>query len=429
MNNLLHFGQLRDNLTSLFETIPFPDFGWWLITRDHISLAELVTACQFIYSLKGDKYINLSPDNYNQLHQALGRTVPEGGAGQTLRRHLFLNMVSPLCLLERKYPGRWDSVRLAHAGVQIAQGYPPSLALENQLQQIKFAQQPWSPKDRANRYSAFSVSPHYVLLNVLKRCEGWLDRTEYRLFVARHRKNIGLQSVIRNIHSFRILLPEQQRELLELEKNLFGNARKKYSNWCDMDLHIFSLMSLGTTFLRIRNQLVLAEHTKDRPQQIVVGQATTPQQIELRQPPSSPDFSTPPPPPIQGNTGYYAETLVASLFRAEGYEVVEYTRVKGYGFDLWVKNINTNNVFFIEVKSSQGQMSSLTLTAAEFQAARQYREHYLVFIVEEIDQPSQSIWVVQNPAQRIPTLNTPKQTVEHRAARSSWLGAAQQYSR
>lgn len=424
---MLSFEQLFQRIRILFESLPFPDFGWWLITRDHISLAELVTTCQFIHSLGGDNFIRLIDDNYNQLHQALGRVVPSGGAGQTLRRHLLLNMVSPLCLIERRRPGSWERIKLTPAGVQIAQGYPPASTMENQLQRIRFAKKPWSPPSRAERYSLFSVSPHRVLLNVLQGTEGLLERNEYRLFVARHRTNRDLQNVIQNILSFRKFIPQQQRLLFDYERHQFGNARKKYSNWCDMDLHIFSLMSLGTTFVRLRNRLVLTQPIETRPPHIVVGEPPSPQQIELRRPPSSPGLSIPPPPPIQGNTGYDAETLIGNLFRSDGYEVVDYTRVKGYGFDLWVKNPHTNDVFFVEVKSSQGRMSSLTLTEAEFRAAIEYGEHYLIFIVEDIDQPSHRIWVVQNPAHQIPDLAKPQHSVEHRAARSSWISTAKKY--
>ncbi len=425
---MLNFAQLQRVVQKIFTNLPSPDHGWWLITRDHIAFSELVTACQYFFTNARRNFISLSSVDYNQLHQALGRKVPMGGAGQTLRRHLLLNMMTPLGLIERRHPNKWDKIRLTKAGQQIAQGYLPALILEQRLRQIKFAKQPWSPPDRVERYSAFSVSPHHVLLTVLRRTSGYLDRHEYRLFVAHQRNHKNMKIVIQNILSFRNLSHEQQKKFLNYERKQFGNAKKKYSNWSDMDLHTFSLMSLGTSFVRVGHELRLTQHIEARPQHIVIEESTNPLQIVIRRPLASPVPPTPPSPPIQANTGYDAEMLVASLLRAEGFEVFDYTRTRGYGFDLWIKHFQTGDIFFVEVKSSQSQLSSLTLTALEFQAAQQYGENYLLFIIEELRQPNPNIWVVQNPVQQIPNLAQPRRAIEYRSARSSWLAVSKPYN-
>ena len=155
--------------------------------------------------------------------------------------------------------------------------------------------------------------------------------TDYSLHI--NVATVACTVVVERVNSFRGLTSTQQQSLLDYERHQFGRASKKYSNWCDMDLHTFSLMTSGISFVRVRNQLTLTQPMAARRPYIVVGQPASPEQIGVRQPSPILGLSTPPAPPIQANTGFDAELLVSNLLRRDGFEVIDYTRVRGYGFD------------------------------------------------------------------------------------------------
>ena len=338
-------------LQELYSALPNYNYGWWLTTRHHLDVASLVTAVQFLYGRFGRNDSFLSNDDYNDLQRALGRNVPSGGAKMVLNRQMLLNMWRPLKLVERNREDRINPFRLTDYGLELAQTTEPRRVLESILREIIFVNADWTRPTTMNSYEGISVRPHRVLKTALDNLEGYLTRDEYRLFIARMRRGDenSVSQAIMLIRDFRSSSQAERNSLLSLELPIFPSG-KSFPNWVDMDLHTFSLFALGTQFRRIDKVLVLAGTAVDATAAnafvFPVGnssvQATIPENlrrplcrhVSLRTPDFDPELDTPPTPSIEANNGQEAEGFVKRLLEANGFEVRDFSRFRGYGFDL-----------------------------------------------------------------------------------------------
>ena len=434
---------LHQWLQALYQGVPNHNYGWWLTTREHQDVATLVTAVQFVYGRFGRQRGSLSYDDYNDLQRALGRAVPAGGARTVLNRHLLLNMWRPLGLLERIQNNRINPFRLTDHGLELAQTTEPRRVLESILREIRFVHANWTRPQVMTSYTGIAVHPHQVLSAVLEGVGGYLGRHEYRLFVSRMRLDDqdSINEAIELIRDFRASSDATRNQLIALESPIFP-GKKSYQNWVDMDLHTFSLFALGTQFRRNDTVIVLAGTAVDAtvanafvfPQGSASVETTVPEsvrrpgrrQVALRTPAADPTFDIPPPPSIETNSGQEAEGFVRRLLEANGFEIRDFSRFRGYGFDLWARHPATGSVYYCEVKSSTGTLGSIEFTRLEVEAAEKYRERYVVFCVENFDSSGSTgeVWAIQDPWGDLPSVQTPKTTTTYSAPRSEWLTVA-----
>ena len=248
-------------LKDMYDSLPSSHYGWWLTTREHQDVATLMTAVQFIYGRFGKQPGFLSDHDYDDLQRALGRSFPKSGAKTVLDRHLLLNMWRPLRLLDRVRTNRRNPFQLTDYGLELAHSTEPRRVLESILRDMTFVHAEWSRPGVTASYAGISVRPYEVLKAVLNGVGGYLAREEYRLFVSRMRMDDdnSINEVIELIGDFRTQSENTRASLLALEATLFPkNKTKTYQNWVDMDLHTFSLFSLGTQFRRNDTVLVLS---------------------------------------------------------------------------------------------------------------------------------------------------------------------------
>ena len=435
---------LHQWLLALYQGLPNHSYGWWLTTREHQDVATLVTAVQFLYGRIGRQATSLSDDDYNDLQRALGRAIPADGAKTVLNRHLLLNMWRPLRLLERVQNGRINPFRLGDQGLELAQTTEPRRVLESILGEIRFVDSDWTRPKVVTSYSGISVRPHHVLSAVLKGVDGYLTRNEYRMFVSRMRfdSEPSISEAIELIKDFRASPETTHIQLLALEAPIFP-SKKTYQNWVDMDLHTFSLFALGTQFRRNETVLVLAGTPVDAtvanafvfPQGGIPVQTTVPEnlkrpirrQVALRTPVANPALDVPPLPSIETNSGQEAEGFVRRLLEANEFEVRDFSRLRGYGFDLWALHPTTGSIYYCEVKSSTGTLGNVEFTRLEMEAAEKYRDRYVLFCVEKFDSSESTgdVWAVQDPWGCLPSVQTPRTTTIHSAPRSEWLAIAE----
>jgi hypothetical protein len=179
-----------------------------------------------------------------------------------------------------------------------------------------------------------------------------------------------------------------------------------------MGLHTFSLFSLGTTFIRDGHKLVMIQQVPST--RIAEGSGRAMQLRVLDDVPDSTELEYPPVSNI--NVGTEAEAFVAKILRANGWRVVFYSRKKGYGFDLWAKKDRKTMV--LEVKSSLSNLSSITLTPNEYEAAQHYKNNYFLMMVENISSDSPTVKMIQNPLSKLSTVQV---TVEsYRISANNW---------
>ena len=435
--------ELEQWLQAQYQSLPHHNYGWWLTTREHQDVAILVTTVQYLCGRFGGQAISLSDNDYNQLQRVLGRAIPSNGAKTVINRHLLLNMWRPLGLLERARTGIINPFWLTDRGLELAQAGEPRKVLESILREIRFVDTDWTRPTVIASYDGISVRPHRVLSTVLEGVEGYLTREEYRLFVSRMRSDDepSLTEAMRLIEEFRAAPESTRNRLLALEAPLFPGT-KSYQNWTDMDLHTFSLFALGTRFRRNGTVLVLSGRPVDAivANSFVFPEGTAPvevkvpevvrsprrRQVALRTPKVDPALDLPPAPSIQANNGQEAEGFVSRLLEANGFEVRDFSRFRGYGFDLWARHPAAGVAYYCEVKSSTGYLGTIEFTRLEIQAAEQYRDRYIVFCVEQFVSSASTgeVRTVQDPWGHLPAVQTPKTTTTHSAPRSEWLSAS-----
>ncbi|MCY4093221.1 MAG: DUF3883 domain-containing protein, partial [Caldilineaceae bacterium] len=327
--------------------------------------------------------------------------------------------------------------------LELAQTAGPRSMLENILKEIRFVDSRWTRPTVQKSHAGISVHPYRVLLSILSNVDGYLARDEYRLFVARMRNDdvSTIENSVEMIMRYRTLSSHDRSRLISMEEPIFP-SRKPYSNWADMDLHTFSLFALGTRFGRNGQTLVLAGTSTDAnlsnsyivPENTAESQAPVTEnlkprerrQVKLRTPRVAPELDLPPPPSIEANNGQEAEMFVMRLLEANDFEVRNYSRLRGFGFDLWARHLSTGHVFYCEIKSSTSRLSTIGLTRLEAEAARKYGERYVVFCVEDFrsSDADGDVWTIQNPWEDLPSIRTPKMSESYSAPRSEWRAIA-----
>lgn len=435
---------IRQHLGDLYDTLPNHNYGWWLTTRDHLDVATLVTAAQFLYARFGTNPGSLADNEYDEFQTALGREVPNGGAKTVLNRHLLLNMWRPLGLLERVRINRINPFGLTGLGLNLATTAEPRRLLELILSRMRFVDANWTRPGVMSSYEGISVQPHRLLLAAASNLDGYLERTEYRLFIARLRtdNDVSIDEAIDMIKQYRALSERERSALIALEVPRFPNP-KTYQNWVDMDLHTFSLFALGTRFRRHNNVLAMVGTVADsaldfaflHPDSVVSDPPVAPnnlrnpvrRQVSLRTPDPQPALNIPPPPNIESNSGREAETLVLRSLEANGFEVRDFSRFRGFGFDIWARHKSSGSTYYCEVKSSTSSLNNIAFTRLEVEAAEKYRDSYVLFCVENfsLTEHTGEVWTLQDPWGELSSMQTPTATVAYRAPRSEWISNAQ----
>jgi hypothetical protein len=409
------FQDLRRSLQRRLDEADRGDRGWWLVTRVHLSPARLQQIARYLYEAGAENELELTSQHYRDIGGIL--EIDNANPRQTVNRHYFLAMETPLRLLEKVRPGSWDAITLTESGVDLATEDDAVAVFEQQLQDIRFCREPWYTGSRVTEYRAFDVRPYHAALEVMRANEGRMDIDEFDLFVSRIRNDREIAVAARQVAEFRELSDREKSVLrLEVEERIPGgqgrDPRKPYSNWRDMARHTFSLFALGQGAYRKENELYLTATAvtsarreggdEGRPGRAGARRAQVRREVQNRAPTvlripdaDAPDELLVPPAPPQDNTGSDSELFIGKMFAADGWKVVYYNQRRGYGFDLWVQK--ADKAFLIEVKSFSGQGGSVALTPLEYEAAQHHGDNFLLIVVEDAATSAPSVHVIQNP--------------------------------
>lgn len=409
------------------------DRGWFVITRVHVAVSWLKGIAEYLEHRGGGGVIELTGHDYRRLATII--ETDNDDPGVQLRRHHLLVMDKPLQLLQRVNGRRWDQIVLTDLGRELANTDDPAEVLERSLSAIRFAVEPWTPPDRVAQYDAFDLRVYEVTKQVLRRCDGYIDRNEFDFFVSRIRRSGEAAGAVASIAEYRALAPDEQETLHEEVRNRIPGA-KAYSNWRDVGLHTFSLFSLGTGMVREGTRLLLtadwvgahavpagAVGAQAEPAEPAPPEAAQAPQLRMPEPPEVEDLLTPPAAPAS-NDGANAESFVAKVLRSQGWEVAFYTNRRGYGFDLWARR--QNRAMVIEVKSSLGALGAVSLTPTEHQAAQEHGASYVLALVEHMDSDTPRLRMIQNPMASLEFEE--RMSASYVISRAEWLRVADDHA-
>ena len=394
--------------------------GWFVITRVHVAVSWLKGIAEYLETRGGGDVIRLDGHDYQRLAMIIGTDSDDPG-GQ-LRRHHLLVMDKPLQLLQRVDGRKWNWIVLTERGRDLAYTEDPAAVLEQSLSAIRFAVEPWTPPARVGQYRAFDLRVYEVTKQVLRRCDGYIDRNEFDFFVSRIRRSGEAARAAAAIVDYRALAPEEQVMLGTEVRDRIPGA-KAYSNWRDVGLHTFSLFSLGTGMVREGTRLLLTadwvgEHAVPAAAPLP-PESEAALQLRIPEPPEVEDLLSPPAAPAS-NDGADAESFVAKVLRSQGWEVAFYTNRRGYGFDLWARR--EDRAMVVEVKSSLGALSAVSLTPTEYHAAQEHSDSYVLALVEHMDSVSPRLHMIQNPVAVLEIEE--RMSANYVIARAEWLRAA-----
>ena len=420
--------EVRRRLVDRLEEGDRGDRGWFVITRVHVAVSWLKGIAEYLENRGGGNVVHLNRNDYQRLATIIETDSDDPGV--QLRRHHLLVMDKPLQLLQRVDGQRWNRIVLTDLGRKLAYTDDPAAALEQSLSAIQFAVEPWTPPNRVRQYNDFNLSVYEVTKLVLQRCDGFINRNEFDFFVSRIRSSSEASEAVAAIRDYRALTPEEQNTLHAEVRNRIPGA-KAYSNWRDVGLHTFSLLSLGTSMVREGTQLMLTEewvgaHAVPRatpdapvaPAAVAPPEAVGGPQLRIPEPPEAEDLLSPPSAPAS-NDGADAESFVAKVLRSQGWEVAFYTNRRGYGFDLWARR--AERAMLVEVKSSLAALGTVNLTPTEYMAAQEHGESYVLALVEHIDSISPRLHMIQNPAATLEIEE--RMSASYVITRAEWLRA------
>ena len=348
--------------------------------------------------------------------------------GVQLRRHHLLVMDKPLQLLQRVDGRKWGQIVLTERGRDLASTDDPTAVLEQSLSEIRFAVEPWMPPDRVEQYGGFDLRVYEVTKEVLRRCDGYIDRNEFDFFVSRIRHSGEVLTAATAIADYRALTPGEQDTLHTEVRNRIPKG-KAYSNWRDVGLHTFSLFSLGTDMIREGTRLMLTAEwvgahavpvtVPSSPVVSVQPGVAAALQLRMPEPPEVEELLSPPAVRVS-NDGAGAESFVAKVLRSQGWEVAFYTNRRGYGFDLWARR--EGRAMVVEVKSSIDELGAVSLTPTEHKAAQKHGDSYVLALVEHMDSVSPRLHMIQNP---VAVLKIKKRmSASYVISRAEWLRVA-----
>jgi hypothetical protein len=420
---------VRRQLVGRLEEGNRGDRGWFVITRVHVAVSWLKGIAEYLENRGGSGVIELTEHDYQRLATII--ETDSNDPGVQLRRHHLLVMDKPLQLLQRVSGRRWNQIVLTDLGRKLADTDDPAEVLERSLSAIRFAVEPWTPPDRVAKYDAFDLRVYEVTKQVLRRCDGYIDRNEFDFFVSRIRRNDEAARAAAAIADYRALAPAEQETLHAEVRNRIPGA-KAYSNWRDVGLHTFSLFSLGTGMVREGTRLLLtanwvgahavpaaAEGAPAEPVEPAPLEDAEAPQLRMPEPPEVADLLTPPTAPAS-NDGADAESFVAKVLRSQDWEVAFYTNRRGYGFDLWARR--ENRAMVVEVKSSLGMLGAVSMTPTEHRAAQEHGDSYVLALVEHMDSDSPRLRMIQNPAASLEIEE--RMSASYVISRAEWLRAA-----
>ena len=392
------------------------DRGWFVITRVHVALSWLKAIAEYLENRGAGRVIQLTEQDYDRLATIIETNTADPGV--QLRRHHLLVMDKPLQLLRRMDQNRWRRIKLTERGRELAYTDDPAEVLEQSLSAMRFAVEPWSPPDRVAQYHAFDVHAYEVTKQVLRRCNGYIDRNEFDFFVSRIRARNEVSGAVTAIAEYRALSPDEQAPLNAEVRNRIVSA-KAYSNWRDVGLHTFSLFALGTSMVRDGTRLLLTSDWVGEHGAPVAPKGLAAPKLRMPAPPELEELLTPPAAPAS-NDGADAESFVAKVLRSQGWEVAFYTNRRGYGFDLWARK--ENRAMVLEVKSSLGALGTVLLTTTEYRAACEHTDSYVLALVEELDSDSPRLRMIQNPVANLEIEE--RMTASYSISRAEWLRVA-----
>ena len=415
--------EVRRRLVDRLEEGDRGDRGWFVITRVHVAVSWLKGIAEYLENRGGGDVIRLDGHDYQRLATIIGTDSDDPGL--QLRRHHLLVMDKPLQLLQRVNGRSWDRIVLTERGRDLAYTEDPAAVLEQSLAAIRFAVEPWTPPARVGQYGGFDLRVYEVTKQVLRRSNGYIDRNEFDFFVSRIRHSGESARAATAIADYRTLAPEEQDTLGTEVRDRIPRA-KAYSNWRDVGLHTFSLFSLGTSMVREGRRLLLTADWVSAQAVPVAAPAAPPPpravaapQLRIPEPPEVEDLLAPPVAPAS-NDGVDAESFVAKVLRSQGWEVAFYTNRRGYGFDLWARR--EDRAMVVEVKSSLGALSAVSLTPTEYRAAQEYGDSFVLALVEHMDSVSPRLRMIQNP---VAVLQIEKRmSANYVITRAEWLRAA-----
>ena len=402
------------------------DRGWFVVTRLHVAVSWLKGIAEYLENRGGGGgVIRLTGHDYRSLARIIGTEVRDPGV--LLRRHHLLIMEKPLQLLQRVNGRNWAEIVLTDRGRNLAYTDDPATVLEKSLCAIRFAVEPWTPPNRIRQYDGFDLRVYQVTKQILRRCDGYIDRNEFDFFVSRIRRGGEASAATAAIAAYRALSPEEQDTLhTDVRDRIPGD--KEYSNWRDVGLHTFSLFSLGTSMVRDGTQLLLtadwvavhaAHGAVAAPEAHGMPEVTTAPQLRIPEPPEVEELLTPPATRVS-NDGADAESFVAKVLRSQGWTVAFFTNRRGYGFDLWASR--EDRAMVVEVKSSIAALGTVSLTPTEFRAAQEYSDSYVLALVEHTDSVSPRLRMIQNPVAVLQFEE--RESVRYVITRSEWLRVA-----
>lgn len=407
---------VRDILAPRLDEGDRGDRGWFIITRVHVAVSWLKGIAEYIETRGAGASVELAARDYERIAAIIETDTADPGV--QLRRHHLLVMDKPLQLLRRTNEPYWKEVELTANGRALALSDDPASVLEKVLAEVRFAAEPWCSEDRATLYGEFDLRVYEVTKRVVADCGGYIDRDEFDFFVSRIRDVSEINWAVEAIALYRALPPSEQAALHNEVKNRIPGD-KAYQNWRDIGLHTFSLFSLGTSLVRDGTTLALTEKWTD----VRTGagpEADGAAAPELRMPePADSDALLSPPSAPASNDGSDAESFVAKVFRSQGWTVAFYTNRRGFGFDLWARKDDVAIV--IEVKSSVGQLGSVTLTENEYRAAAEHGENYVLALVEELGSDAPILRLVENPIGKVEIVERTATT--YTVSRAEWLRA------
>ena len=427
--------RVRRGLVNRLEEGDRGDRGWFVITRVHVALSWLQGIAEYLENRGGGRDISLTRQDYQRLATIIETYRHDPGV--QLRRHHLLVMDKPLQLLRRVHGRQWKLIALTELGRELASTDDPAGVLEQSLSAIKFAVEPWSPRDRVAQYGEFCLRVYDAMKQVLQSCNGYIDRNEFDFFVSRIRRSSEVARAATAIADYRALAPREQNSLHDEVRNRIP-AAKAYSNWRDVGLHTFSLFSLGTAMVRNETRLLLTSDWVNvhavpalpippaGPAEFAAlapPEGVAPPRLRMPEPPELEYLLTPPSAPAS-NDGADAESFVAKVLRSQGWEVAFYTNRRGYGFDLWARR--ENRAMVIEVKSSLGALGAVSLTTTEHQAAQKHGDSYVLALVEHLNSDSPRLLMVQNPVATLRIVE--RMSASYVIARAEWLRAAAGYA-
>jgi hypothetical protein len=261
MRGFVTFREVRSALRARLDEGNRGDRGWWLLTRVHLSPARLRSVASYLNDAGAANGLDLTRRHYADLGEIIG--IGNANPAQTINRHYFLAMETPLRVLERTSGRSWDRIQLTLEGARLATEDSAVAVFERLLNEMRFCREPWYTAQRVAEYDEFDIRPYPATLQVMRENGGYIDIDDFDLFVSRIRSRDEIAAASASVGEFREFDEDEKAELRaevrrRIPRGAGANPNKPYDNWRDMARHTFSLFSLGEKTYRVGNELFLS---------------------------------------------------------------------------------------------------------------------------------------------------------------------------